>query len=527
MDQLITFGLTNAVTAALLALAAAAIARFSRRPILWYALWLVVLLRLLAPPVFAVDLAIPVFARASSSSDAAMVEVSGAAVAVSESGVAMDPLAIVGLIWAAGALVVIGFAIAQSFQLRQILAVSDPASGEIENRVRDLSRQLGVRRPPPTVQVLDRVPPMLWAFLGSVRLILPAELLARLDEDMTDTLLAHELIHLRRRDHWVRHLELAALALFWWNPVAWWATRRVRRAQELCCDERVAELLPNHRRAYADTLVETAQFLSGRRLPLGSPARAMADLSQMKGRIQMIMTTSRAGRMSLATRLLAAAMLVAALAVTPILTATPDEPEFTGRPVDLVLEDADLDDVLATFSKLSAIEILVESGISGKVTAKFEQVPWDAALFTILRDQGLTWERTGDQLIVRRADSEGLVPVRPADGEPTARLAGKLDGEDVFRYIPDGKISEPVIIDKVMPKYPPEARKAGIKGIVVGDLMIDEIGMVRDVVIKESASDELSTAAIEAFEQWRFEPAMMDGEAVVVRYIVTIKFNLK
>jgi len=84
-----------------------------------------------------------------------------------------------------------------------------------------------------------------------------------------------------------------------------------------------------------------------------------------------------------------------------------------------------------------------------------------------------------------------------------------------------------VIIDKVMPKYPPEARKAGIKGIVVGDLMIDEIGMVRDVVIKESASDELSTAAIEAFEQWRFEPAMMDGEAVVVRYIVTIKFNLK
>lgn len=241
----------------------------------------------------------------------------------------------------------------------------------------------------------------------------------------------------------------------------------------------------------------------------------------------MIMTTSRAGRMSLATRLLAAAMLVAALAVTPILTATPDEPEFTGRPVDLVLEDADLDDVLATFSQVSAIEILVESGISGKVTAKFEQVPWDAALFTILRDQGLTWERTGDQLIVRRADSGGLVPVRPADGQPTARLAGKLDGEDVFRYVPDGKISEPVIIDKVMPKYPPEARKAGIKGIVVGDLMIDEIGMVRDVVIKESASDDLSTAAIEAFEQWRFEPAMMDGEPVVVRYIVTIKFNLK
>ncbi len=527
MEQLITFGLTNSLAAALLAIAAALFARFTQRPVLWYALWLVVLLRLLAPPVFAIDLPIPDFARASASSDAATVAVSGGAVAVSESGAALDPLAIIGLIWAAGALVVIGFAIAQSFQLRQILSSSDPASGDINNRVRDLSRQLGVRRSPTTVQVLDRVPPMLWAFLGSVRLILPTELLTRLDARETDTLLAHELVHLRRRDHWVRHLELAALALFWWNPIAWWATRRVRRAQELCCDERVAELLPNHRRAYADTLVETAQFLSGRRLPLGSPARAMADLSQMKGRIQMIMATSQAGRMSLATRLLAAAMLVAALAVTPVLTATSDEPELTGRPVDLVLEEADLDDVLATFSKLSAIEILVESGISGKVTAKFEQVPWDAALFTILRDQGLTWERTGDQLIVRRPDSEGLVPVSPAVGEPTARLAGKLDGEDVFRYVPDGRISEPVIIGKVMPKYPPEARKAGIKGIVVGDLMIDEIGMVRDVVIKESVSDELSTAAIEAFEQWTFEPAIMDGKPVAVRYIVTVAFRLE
>ena len=57
--------------------------------------------------------------------------------------------------------------------------------------------------------------------------------------------------------------------------------------------------------------------------------------------------------------------------------------------------------------------------------------------------------------------------------------------------------------------------------------MIDEIGMVRDVLIKESPADQLSAAAIEALEQWRFAPAMMDGRPVAVRYIVTLKFNLK
>ena len=35
--------------------------------------------------------------------------------------------------------------------------------------------------------------------------------------------LAHELAHVRRRDHLVRWLEWLACVAFWWNPVAWWA----------------------------------------------------------------------------------------------------------------------------------------------------------------------------------------------------------------------------------------------------------------------------------------------------------------
>ena len=525
MEQILSIGITNAITAAIMAAAAAAIARFSTRPTLWYALWLVVLLRLLAPPLL--ELNLPEFGHAAPVDDTALVAVSGGSVVLDDSALALDPATTLAAIWVAGALVVVGFAVAQSVHLRQILSTSRPAGEQVTTAVESLAKRLGLNRPPPAVEVDDRVPPMLWAFLGSVRLILPTELLARLDSTQTRTLLAHELAHLSRRDHWVRHLELAALALFWWNPIAWWATKRLRRAQELCCDQRVAHLLPNLRRAYADTLVETARFLSGRRLPLGSPARAMADLTQMKGRIQMIMTTDGAREVSAAARAVAAAILLAVLVITPVLTAQPDEPESLGRPISLNLNDADLDDVLATFSKISAVEILVESGVTGKVTATFEDVPWDAALFSILSDQGLTWERAGDQIIVRRDEGEKLVPVRPVDGDPTPPLTGKLDGAEVYRYVPDGTVSEPVAIDKVPPKYPPQAREEKVTGVVVADLVIDEIGVVRDVLVNESPSDLLSAAAIDALEQWRFEPAVMDGKAVAVRYIVTIKFNLE
>ncbi|HSN57710.1 MAG TPA: TonB family protein [Candidatus Sulfomarinibacteraceae bacterium] len=529
MDALIGLGLSNAVTAALLAVAAALIARFTKRPALWYALWLAVLLRLLAPPVLAVALPIPELGQPADGSAIEAVSVHGSAVSLAEHGTSLEPGLVAAVIWAGGALLVLGFALAQSVHLGQILAGGAPAADAVETRIRHLSSDFGLKRPPPAVVVPDLVPPMLWTLFGKVRLILPSQLMARLDGRQTEALLAHELAHLRRRDHWVRHVELAALALFWWNPIAWWATARVRRAQELCCDQRVAALLPDHRRSYADCLVETARFLSGRTLPLGSPARAMADLSQLKGRIAMIMNETHDSRLSLPVRLVATAILLVALAVTPMLTATADRPGDTdmGRPITLELDDADLLDVLATFSEISGVEILVETGVSGTVSASFHEVPWDTALAKILQRQDLVWHRSGDQIVVRRADSEAPAAAAPADGEPTTRLAGILDGEKVFRYVPDARISEPVAIDQVPPKYPPEARKARITGAVVADLVIDEAGTVRDVAIERSPSDDLSAAAIEAIAQWRFAPATMDGEPVAVRYVVTVMFRLE
>ena len=40
----------------------------------------------------------------------------------------------------------------------------------------------------------------------------------------------HALAHLRRRDHWVRYLELAATCAYWWHPAAWWARAALREA---------------------------------------------------------------------------------------------------------------------------------------------------------------------------------------------------------------------------------------------------------------------------------------------------------
>ena len=59
MEQLIQHGLSNAAAAAVLAVLAAIATRLWRNPHFAYALWLIVLLRLVAPPLFAVSVPLP------------------------------------------------------------------------------------------------------------------------------------------------------------------------------------------------------------------------------------------------------------------------------------------------------------------------------------------------------------------------------------------------------------------------------------------------------------------------------------
>jgi hypothetical protein len=130
---------------------------------------------------------------------------------------------------------------------------------------------------------------MLWALGRRPLLLLPAALWDRLDAEQQDTLLAHELAHLRRGDHWVRRLELLVLGLYWWHPVAWWARRELCEAEEQCCDAWVVWALPAAARAYAAALLETVTFLSQARPALPEAASGAGHVRPLKRRLTMIL----------------------------------------------------------------------------------------------------------------------------------------------------------------------------------------------------------------------------------------------
>jgi len=73
---------------------------------------------------------------------------------------------------------------------------------------------------------------------------------------------------------------------------------------------------------------------------------------------------------------------------------------------------------------------------------------------------------------------------------------------------------------KVDPVYPAEAKKKGVQGAVVLDVLITAAGDVKDAKATKGP-EELRASAIEAVSQWKFEPAAHDTRATL-----TIRYSL-
>src|SRR5262245_7420229 len=328
MASLLELGLANAVCAALLALLALAAGRWLRRPAVMHALWLLVLIKLITPPLFPLPLRVlpadelptqaapttvtATIARpvpdakattgeflvlpapgedqlvvavkltstnqflvptesAPAPAEKPPIETPPPTAAVSSVDWPMVGRAFVA-VWITGAAAWFLIAIVRMVRFRLLLRQARPAPPELEERAWVLARRMGLSDCPEVALIPGLVPPLLWMAVGRPKIFLPVDLLGNLDATERDTLLAHELAHLRRRDHWVRWLEFIVQGVYWWNPMVPLARRQVQAYEEECCDALVVDMLPA--RSYASAIVQTLDFLAGA-MPLPAAASGL------------------------------------------------------------------------------------------------------------------------------------------------------------------------------------------------------------------------------------------------------------
>lgn len=286
MNSLVGWGLSNAVWATLAAVLAEILTRRYRAPAFAHVLWLLVLLKLLAPPF--VSIAVP-WPEPVQPSEIAVPAEFDAAPITPEPIVAASWLGLMPLLWLGGSLLCLGWVTLHALRFRRVLGRVRPAPPALQEEVHSLARRVGLQWGPKVLLVPGAVSPMIWCLGTKPRLLLPTRLLDLLDRDQRTAILLHELAHLRRRDHWVRWVELAALVLYWWHPVVWWVRRRLRDAEEQCCDAWVVWALNGQGRSYALALLQTVAFFSQARPALPVTASGIGHVPLLRRRLSMIM----------------------------------------------------------------------------------------------------------------------------------------------------------------------------------------------------------------------------------------------
>jgi TonB family protein len=86
-------------------------------------------------------------------------------------------------------------------------------------------------------------------------------------------------------------------------------------------------------------------------------------------------------------------------------------------------------------------------------------------------------------------------------------------------------LSGPAPVRKVDPKYPPALRNEHIEGEVVLYAVIRRDGSVDSIQLVHGIDEVLDADAMEALSQWKFRPALRQGEPVELEAIVHIPFH--
>jgi TonB family protein len=316
-----------------------------------------------------------------------------------------------------------------------------------------------------------------------------------------------------------------ACSIYWFNPLFWMAANRLYRESELACDDAVLRLGVDSR-DYASHLLDIAR--SFRRAQTGW-ALAMAQPSDLEKRFaaslraKMNREAIRPGRVALIV-LATLGILVpfatiqvsnAASASNLSAVAAPAVDQYTSPPL--------YSDEARSLGVEGKVVLEVAVGADGK--------PMDLQVI-----RGLGFGLDQNALVAVRdwhfvpgkrngRSVESLIRVEVEFNLKTAELNEAIANDMATRISPG--VTPPQVVYRSDPAFPANEQSVAHGGTVVLDAIIPEDGIPRVIRVIRSLNWQFDESAINALKQWRFSPAMKDGNPVKVRMNVAVEFTPK
>ncbi len=430
------------------------------------------------------------------------------------------------------------------------------------NSLHELARQFGMRRTPRLLVMQGSVMPLAFGLFRPA-ILLPEECL-QWTEMRKRVVLVHELTHIRRRDGLWQLFANVLAALWWFQPLAWLARKRLRQESEHACD---AEVLATGVRAsdYATQLVDIAR--ANRLGLLSRAAICMARKDELEPRLVRILAP-QAHTGSLVRALVSAALVIAITATAPAITlqkndsnlggshmkrtwlagllasATLSAATISGSLFDttgvaipdakLVLHSADtsadLDATSTADGKFSFSDLA-----AGQYILHIEKPGFTDLLreFTVKADSNIerglvmqvkgSHEYRGETYEYQPKSGDESAQQKEANENSPSQMAQPFAPN---RIRVKGEVAEANLIRKVQPVYPAAAKAAHVQGTVLLQMVILKDGTPGEITVTSSPSNDLSQASIDAVRQWRYRPILLNGQPVEVVTQVIVNYTL-
>lgn len=399
-----------------------------------------------------------------------------------------------------------------------------------------------------------------------------------------DAVLTHEGEHARRRDPLFQWLALLNRAIFWFHPLAWWLERRLSALAEEACD---AEVLARGQDPvqYSEYLLELAHAVRQTGARVSLVGMAMPGTS-LPSRIQRILDAAPRQRIS---GLRSASMATACVMISAVFTASALDsrpqiqktiqasvrasstqiPAEARKAIDLAPKHQQITASKALVAQAQTRRSKSEPAGTGSISGTVEdpggaRVPncvitarnqADASVVTAVSDPAgsyrlmlpageytLDFASPGfahftvhaqiDENMPARIDAllelgkvdEHVTVTRP---KPAVQAPATSQPARPARIRVGGWVQPLRLISKTNPVYPTELEQQGVEGTVLIRAVISKDGQpLSPHVLNNNVDQRFVQAALDSVGQWRYQPAMLNGEPVETVTTITVDFRL-
>ncbi len=121
------------------------------------------------------------------------------------------------------------------------------------------------------------------------RVLLPLEITGNLTHQEIEKILVHELVHIKRKDHWVNCFQQIISSMYFYHPLVWIFNRIVNQIREQACDDHSVNQFPDKKESYSECLLKVCSMKLSTPNLISNTMSAAGGKNETMIRIQLIM----------------------------------------------------------------------------------------------------------------------------------------------------------------------------------------------------------------------------------------------